>query len=524
MAIDNALALEDKKPVGISRVAVAETIKDVSSTFNDTTITYNGDITGFDYTTLLRDKQGNIYNAYKLADYFYDAEELYGGSIKYVYVPFSLIDGWYLTGGDDKVRAKYEEWFKRIGLEQKLESWFTQYFNFANVFFSLMEDGDLVTLPPVLSRVTNVAVNGNPLIEFNARAVKQDLKKQGQKALKKFLDDEELDVRLSGFPKEVAEALKSNKEWVQLDPKGTFFWSMPKPEWQRYAVPMIVMCLKPLAKKAIISKYEDALLNLAAASFVHASVGAPDDSSVVSDTNILQGVMNITKQAMKAGGGISVTSDWVKYDIVQPDMDKMFDHNKYSGPNEEILGAMGINNSVAGGTNDTSITFGAAQISTKIVSMRITRARQSFCEMMNKIIRAVNGSPYGLPRSNDSKLPRFEMPISDLTKVAAFQEACMTLWDKGMLSDKTLMEAHGFDVEYEFKTKQQEQKAGYQDVFVVPNTKNTNTDNGSSDGDGDGEQGRPVMDDSERNSDPGNSETGAAPKPSSEDGSERKTE
>lgn len=523
MAMDNASAYEEKRQIGISQVAVAESFKDVSSTFNDTAITYNGDITGFDYTRLLRDKQGNIYDAYKLADYFYDAEELYGGSIKYVYVPFALIDGWYLTGGDDKVRAKYEEWFKRIGIEQKMESWFTQYFNFANVFFSLMEDGDLVTLPPILSRVTNVAVNGNPLIEFNARAVKQDLKKQGQKALKKFIDDEELDVRLAGFPKEVSEALKSNKEWVQLDPKTTFFWSMPKPEWQRYAVPMIVMCLKPMAKKAVISKYEDALLNLAAASFVHASVGAPQDSTVVADANILQGVMNITKSAMKAGGGISVTNDWIKYDVIQPDIDKMFDHNKYSGPNEEILGAMGINNSVAGGSTDTSITFGAAQISTKIVSMRITRARQSFCEMMNKIIRAINGAPYGLPRSNDAKLPKFMMPVSDLTKVAAFQDACMTLWEKGMVSDKTLMEAHGFNVQYEFEQKKKETENGYPEVFVAPNTKQADANTGNPSG-GDGEVGRPVMDDSERASDPGNSETGAAPKPSSEEGSERKTE
>ena len=520
MAIENASPYEDKARISASSIALAETINDVTSTFNDTAITYNGDITGFDYTRLLRDKQNNIYDAYKLADYFYDAEELYGGAIKYVYVPFALIDGWYLTGGDDKVRAKYEEWFKRIGLDTKLESWFTQYFNFANIFFSLMEDGDLVTLPPVLTRVTNVTINGNPLIEFNARAVKQDLKKQGQKALKKYIDDEKIGVRLAGYPKEVTEALRKSTEWVQLDPKNTFFWSMPKPEWQRYAVPMIVMCLKPLAKKAIISKYEDALLNLAAASFVHASVGAPNDSTVVADANILGSVMNITKTAMKAGGGISVTNDWVKYEVIQPDVDKMFDHNKYSTPNEESLGAMGINKSFASGSNDTSVTFGAAQISTKIVSMRITRARQSFCELMNKIIRAVNGSQYGLPRSNMDKLPEFKMPVSDLTKVAAFQEACMTLWDKGMLSDKTLMDAHGFNVKYEYDQKKKEQEEGYDEVFVAHNKKQASSPESNKSSD-DVTIGRPTMDDDERHSDPGNSETGAAPKPSSEEGSER---
>ena len=90
MAIENASPYEDKARISASSVALAETINDVTSTFNDTAITYNGDITGFDYTRLLRDKQSNIYDAYKLADYFYDAEELYGGAIKYVYVPFSF--------------------------------------------------------------------------------------------------------------------------------------------------------------------------------------------------------------------------------------------------------------------------------------------------------------------------------------------------------------------------------------------------------------------------------------------------
>ena len=510
--IDNAVAYE-KKPISTSSIAIAESAADVTNTFNDTGITYSGDITGYDYSSLQRDKQGHIYDAYKLADFFLDSDEIYGSALKFVYLPFALTDGYYLTGGDPKVRNKYEEYFIRIGLEEKLESWFMQYFNFANVFFSLMEDGDLVTLPPVLSRITNVKVNGNPLVEFNARAVKQDLKKQGQKALKKFLDDENLDIRLAGFPKEVTEALKSNKEWVQLDPKTTFFWSMPKPEWQRYAVPMIVLCLKPLAKKAIISRWEDALLNLSAASFVHASVGAPNDSTVVADANILQSVMNITKTAMKAGAAAAVTSDWVKYDVIQPDTDKLFDHDKYSGPNEALLSALGINSSVAAGGSDSSITFGSAQISTRVVSLRITRARQSFCELMNKIIRAVNGAPYGLPRSNDSKLPRFCMPTTDLTKVASFQEACMNLWEKGILSSKSLMSTYGIDVQAEYEQKKKEAEAGYNEVFVAPGKDNTSSDN-------DGVVGRPTMDDDERKSDPGNSETGRQEKPSRPQGSE----
>ena len=35
MAMDNASAYEEKRPIGISQIAVAESFKDVSSTFND---------------------------------------------------------------------------------------------------------------------------------------------------------------------------------------------------------------------------------------------------------------------------------------------------------------------------------------------------------------------------------------------------------------------------------------------------------------------------------------------------------
>jgi len=65
---------------------------DVSQTFNDRNITFTGDLKGFNYTSLLRDKQNNINQFYQLADYWVDADPLFRGAIKEVYVPFSLID------------------------------------------------------------------------------------------------------------------------------------------------------------------------------------------------------------------------------------------------------------------------------------------------------------------------------------------------------------------------------------------------------------------------------------------------
>lgn len=510
--LDIMSAYEDKRP-NASAFAVSESLNDVTGTFNERSITFNGSLSNYDYEALLRQKQQNINKFYELGDYFVDADDLVGGAVRHILVPFSLIDGWYLTGGTQQTQDKYIEWFERISLNEKLRSWFYQYYVFYNVYFSLMEDGDLVTLPPHLMRITNVSVNGNPLTEFNVKSLKQDLRKNAQKSWKKFLDDEKMQIRIAGYPKEVTEALKKNVEWVQLDPKSTWVWQGDKPEWSRYAIPLITTALIPLGQKALIRAQEDALLNLAAASFVHGAVGSPKDSTVVVDTPILNAVMAMTKNAMKAGGGISITNDCVHYQVVQPDLDHFYEANKYKTVNESILSAFGINATVSSGS-DNAVSFGTSQISTKLVSMRINAARQSICKLMNKIMRAVNGSPYGLPRSNDRKLPTFVMPTSDLTQVAAFQAECMKLYEKGVLSAKTLLDSYHVDIETEYARKKEEIDSGKAEVFVAPgkNTQETS--------DNDGTIGRPTLDDSERQSDPGNSETGRQPKPSVPEGSE----
>lgn len=450
-----------------------------------------------------------------------DADDLVGSAITKIYVPFTLSEGWYLTGGNEKTRQKYEEWFKRIHLNEKLKSWFYQYYLFANVYFSLMDDGDIITLPPHLCRISNVIVNGNPLVEYNARSLKQDFRRTGQKAWKKFLDDDKLDVRIAGLPKEVTEALRKNVEYVQLDPKTTFIFQGDKPEWLRYAIPMIVKALKPLAKKEIISNYENALLNLAASGFLHLKVGAPKDNAFVPDGNILMAIQNEAKKAMKAGGGIFTSNSFVDAEYIQVDVDHMWDHDKYADVDVAILGAFGISSAVSAG-GDGSTSFGSSQISTRLVSERINAAKKAFCEFMNMIIRAVNGSPYGLPRTTNEKLPTFKMPETDLTKVDAFKEECMKLWESGNLSRETMLNAYGIDMDMEYEKRKRERDSGYDEVFVKPGTNPDGEE--TPEQEEDAKRGRPTLNDSERNSPVDNSDTGRNPKPSRPEGSEAQEE
>ena len=219
-------------------------------TYNDKTITYSGDLASYDYDAILRDKQRNINSLYELADYYVDADPIFRGIIKGVYVPFSLSDDYRLVGANEQTKAKYLAYYDRIHLKDRMRSIFYQYYKYGNVFCYLMEDGNIITLPVHLVRIANVMIGGEPVLEFNCKSVRDDMRQQGVKAQKDFLEDEDLKVRLEGFPKEVSDAINKGSDWVQMNPEKTFVMQGLKEDWMRYAVPMVATCLAAFRRKA----------------------------------------------------------------------------------------------------------------------------------------------------------------------------------------------------------------------------------------------------------------------------------
>jgi len=116
-------------------------------TYNDKSITFSGNLTSYDYDSILRDKQKNIVRLYELSDYYVDADPIFRGIIKNVYTPFSLAEDYRLIGANERVKRKYEEYYDRINLRDRMRSIFLQYYKYGNCFVYLMDDGSLITLP-----------------------------------------------------------------------------------------------------------------------------------------------------------------------------------------------------------------------------------------------------------------------------------------------------------------------------------------------------------------------------------------
>lgn len=485
---------------------------DITLTFNDKNITFTGDLVSFDYDKILRQKQQNIYRLFELSDYFVDADPIYRGIIKEVYAPFCTADGFRLVGANEQVKKKYLDYYERIHLLDKMTSIFLQYFKYGNVYIYLMDDGTIITLPVHLIRITNVMVNGEPVLEFNCASIINDFRQEVGSTTRDFLNDQELEIRLRGFPKEVQEGVKKNMQWCQLNPANTFVLQDVKEDWTRYAIPMVASCLRAFAKKALISNWEDALLNLGARSFVHVQYGDPSNE-VLPDVGALTEVQTLFRQAM-TGSALAVTNNWCKANVIQPKTDDIFEYDKYKAVNADILSAGGISGVIVSGRSEDGSTFASAQVSMQTAAIRIKQAKDNFCEMMDKINMRLNGSNAYLPHSAAENVPRFTFPPVDLTGSKSFQDTCIKLWEKGMLSDETLLQVHGYDMGQEIERRKVEAKKGVDEVLAPRDTTSTSTE------DEETKSGRPTLDDSERNSDPAKSVTGRQPKGSNPEGSE----
>jgi len=156
-------------------------------------------------------------------------------------------------------------------------------------------------------------------------------------------------------------------------------------------------------------------------------------------------------------------------------------------------------------------------------AIRIKQAKDNFCELMNRVNMRLNGSNMYLPHSANENVPRFTFPPVDLTGNKAFQDACMKLWEKGMLSNETLLQTYGYDMGQEVERRKVEDAKGISDTLTPPKTTYTTNDGSTTSNNSSDDTvtvGRPTLDDSERNSDPSKSITGRQPKGSNPEGSE----
>lgn len=487
--------------------------------FNNSNITFSGSLAGYDYDDILRDKQNNIVNLYKLADYYTDADAIVRGIVRHVFVPYSAGSPWFLYGAKDKTCKLYEEQYRKMRLKDKIEGIFYEYWKYGNVFIYVL-NGHLITLPVHKCKIGNVALNGRPIVDYDCQSILNEWRAKSYDVKENWIKDNELENYFKGYPDEVVEALNQGKQYAQLNPDNCFPFQGPKEGWQRYSVPFIASCLPALAKKELISQYEDAVLNVGTRSFVHVRYG-----DTTKGNDILPGALELTEvrrlfQKGMSGFPLVVTNHLAKAEVIQAKLDDLFQWDKYKDVNQDILSAGGVSGILVSGVSEDGSTFASAQVSMNTAAARIDAARLEFCEIMNQVNERLKEDIQGV--YNLKEAPKFGFKPLDLAGQKALRETCQALWEKGLVSTKTMMETHGYSLDVEKAQRSKESSDGTDETLISRDAAKapteTNNESGNS-GNKDSKGGRPEMEDDERHSDPDAAMRGKQPKPSNEDGS-----
>ena len=382
-----------------------------------------------------------------------------------------------------------------------------------------------ITLPVNKCRIGNVSFNGEPIVDFDCQSVYNEWREKNYAIKENWIKDNHIEEYFKGYPEEVQKALNRGEQYAQLNPKYTKVLQAEKESWQRYAIPFIAACLPALAKKELINKYEIAQINLGIHSFVHVRYGdEKKGADMLPDINQLRETRNIFSRAMN-NFPLAVTNQLAKAEVVQPDLDNLFQFDKYKDVNNDILAAGGISGLLVAGLSADGSTFASAQVSMQAAAARIEACRDEICELMNKINVCIqeelgNGHAY-----NVSQVPNFEFMPLDMAGKKAMREACRDLWQQGLVSTQTMMTMQGYSLEREKAQRETEASDGTDEVMVPREVTNaqiaeeTTDSSTNSNQDNNTKTGRPELDMDERTSDPESAMRGKQPKPSNEDGS-----
>ena len=473
---------------------------------NDDYFNRSGGIKNYDYHLILMHKQRCIQQLFELAYYYADADPIVHGIIYHIYVPYMLSSPWQLRG-PTKTNKIYEAYYDKIHLADRLQDIAVELATYNNVVVYFLH-GVPITMPLSRCRIAGLRVNGEPLVEFDCLALLDDYRNQGFNVHKGWIDDCNPEIRKLAYPEEVIDALNECKDWVQLNPKYCFVPQGPKHGWTKWAVPWVSSALLALQQKEIIRKYERAILNLGIHSFVHTQYGGTTkERDIIPDNTALTSIHGLFKKAM-SGFPLVTTSHLAKAYVVQPDMDDLFQWDKYKQVNNDIFSAGGISGVLATGVSADGATFASAQVSMQTAEARIEAYRRLLCGVMNKLNVCIKEELAKSHIYNVKEVPIFTFMPLEMSGRKAMREACATLWKEGLVSTDTFMHLEGYDMEREAEKRKLELASGVDDILTprVTNVQQT-TDSGNS-------GGRPEVDDDERHSDPEASDRGAQPKPS----------
>lgn len=454
-------------------------------------------------SSLLKDPQSwtNHKKLMQYCAYYGHYDNMLSGAFLNIFIPFSQVD-YKLIGGDEEVRKDIANWLEDISFRDLLEGMAYDYYIYGRFVAYLYESGVLQLLPVFRCSIENLAVNGNPIMSFELDRTKT----------RGMVDISDYERKYAGYPEEIVRAAKNGQQYALLNVDNAFSCSMAKSAWEKYSVPMMVSAFPYVIKKDMLAKTEEVELSNMSKSLLEVQVGDRDKVPCPSELELKKAGQSYVSALKNGGASIAVVSWNVKGNWLIYNNKEVLDNivSSTSFQNWNILAALSISPVLSAGSEHfnkgASGSFSQTSAAVSTINKRINGFLDKVTLVMNRVINKY-------AENNDlekEKLPRMLFDKVDLSDDEKLMNELLKLYDRGLVSNKTLFENTELDYLTERENRVSENKANDLITFKPRPTANQM----SSD---DFQNGRPTLDDSQRKSDKENSlRSNYSPKPSTE--------
>lgn len=433
--------------------------------------------------------------------YYSHYDNMLSGALFNIFIPFSQVD-FKLIGGSDETRSALQDWLSDISFEDLLEGMAFDYYMYGRFIAYLYDSGALQLLPVFRCQVESLDINGNPLISFELDRTKEMSQ----------VDISKLERKYAGYPKEIVKAASDGKTFALLDVGRTFSCALAKSAWEKYPIPMITSAFPYIIKKEMLAQTEEVELDNMSKSLLEVKVGDKDKMPKPSIPEMKVAGQSYINALKSNGASIAVVSWNVKGEWLVYSNKEVLEQivNSTSFQNWNILAALSISPVLSAGSEHfnkgASGSYSQTSAAISTINKRINGFLKKVALTMNRLI-----IQYAESQNFDMEnLPKLSFDKVDLTDDEKLIEELLKLYDRGLVSNKTLFE--NTDLDYMTERKNRENENGSDDITVF---KPRPTANQMSSNDNDG--GRPTVEDSKRVSDKDNSSrSNSAPKPSTE--------
>lgn len=475
----------NKEPEERKIAAVLQGDEDIHNVFTYASLnkTFNGDLTAIDINALLSNPQNEqaMHLIFRMCRYYSTADAVIRAIIFNTYLPYLTGSRWYLKSSNKKTNEIFKRYYDKIRLDEKIESILTELCIYGQCFVYIY-NGVPITLNHDKCKIGNTSLNGKPIILYNIAGLKQEPETE-YAVYKEFVPDSDKNYSIKGFPPEIQEAVETGSVYAQMNPKYCFCIQLPKASYEKYSIPWIATALPALKKKQLISEYETAQLEVGKLYAVHVKVG-----DTKKDTEVNRDLLSSVKRAFingfkRGGSGLITTHQFVDAQIINQPIGTLYQYPIYESVNNEILAAGGIASVIATGVATNGGTYASAASGEKALESRLEIMRRELEELitnLNKVFVEFMDERYNL-----KSIPEFKFEPISIAGKAKLREECLTLYDKGLVSKKTVDNAFGYDYEDEIESiKFESDKI---DKTKIKESK-----------DNVGDMGRPVLDNTER--------------------------